>query len=111
MRLSTAALLFLLAGCFSPGHGILEANYTNLKCRCSGMISGVIHPSNIERIQITSRGNGCPNDEVLIWTRSKKVVCVNPRARWLQIVLRILRGKSLSSPAPAPVSRKRTIST
>ncbi|NP_001268270.1 C-X-C motif chemokine 13 isoform X1 [Mesocricetus auratus] len=111
MRLSIAALLLLLASCLSPGHGILEANYTTLKCRCSGMVSGVIHPSFIEQIQVRYRGNGCPKDEVLISTKNKKIVCVNPQAKWLQIVLKLLRSKTMSSTVTAPVSKRRTTST
>ncbi|ERE87532.1 C-X-C motif chemokine 13 [Cricetulus griseus] len=109
MRLSIAALLLLLASCLSPGYGILEANYTNLKCRCAGIVSGVIHPSFIERIQIRPRGNGCPKDEVLIWTKSKTIVCVNPQAKWLQIVLKLIRSKSMASKAPVPVTQKKPV--
>ncbi|XP_057628920.1 C-X-C motif chemokine 13 [Chionomys nivalis] len=108
MKLSLAALLLLLASCLTPGHGILEANYTNLKCKCSKTISKPIHPNIIERIQVTPPGNGCPKSEALIWTRTKKILCVNPHDRWFQMVLKFLRRKAVSSTPPAPVSKKRT---
>ncbi|EDL20365.1 C-X-C motif chemokine 13 precursor [Mus musculus] len=107
MRLSTATLLLLLASCLSPGHGILEAHYTNLKCRCSGVISTVVGLNIIDRIQVTPPGNGCPKTEVVIWTKMKKVICVNPRAKWLQRLLRHVQSKSLSSTPQAPVSKRR----
>ncbi|XP_038171614.1 C-X-C motif chemokine 13 [Arvicola amphibius] len=107
MRLSLAALLLLLASCLAPGHGILEANYTNLKCKCSKTISRPVHPNIIERIQVTPPGNGCPKFEALILTRSKKILCVNPQDRWFQMVLKFMRKKAVSSTPPAPASRKR----
>ncbi|XP_075799584.1 C-X-C motif chemokine 13 [Microtus pennsylvanicus] len=109
MRLSLAALLLLLASCLAPGHGILEANYTNLKCKCSKTISRPVHPNIIERIQVTPPGNGCPKFEALIWTKTtKQILCVNPQDRWFQRVLRFIRRKAVSSTPPAPVSKKRT---
>ncbi|CAO2639276.1 C-X-C motif chemokine 13 [Lemmus lemmus] len=108
MRLSLTALLLLLASCLTPGHGILEANYTNLKCKCSKTISRAIHPNMIERIQVTPPGNGCPKFEALIWTKTKLILCVNPHDRWFQMVLKFLRRKAVSSTPPAPVSNKRT---
>ncbi|XP_028729021.1 C-X-C motif chemokine 13 [Peromyscus leucopus] len=109
MRFSAAAaLLLLLASCLSPGHGILEAHYTNLKCRCPKMSLAFIHPNIIERIQVTPPGNGCPKTEVVIWTKTKKVLCVNPHARWLQKVLKFVRSKNVISTPSAPVSKRRT---
>ncbi|XP_021494693.1 C-X-C motif chemokine 13 isoform X2 [Meriones unguiculatus] len=109
MRLSTAALLLLLASCLSPGHGILEANYTNLKCRCISMFSTFIHPGIIERVQITPPGNGCPKYEAVIWTKSKKVLCVNPYAKWFQKILRLFRSKVMPSTPVAPVNKRRAV--
>nr|5IZB_A Chain A, C-X-C motif chemokine 13 [Mus musculus] len=86
---------------------ILEAHYTNLKCRCSGVISTVVGLNIIDRIQVTPPGNGCPKTEVVIWTKMKKVICVNPRAKWLQRLLRHVQSKSLSSTPQAPVSKRR----
>ncbi|XP_028640820.1 C-X-C motif chemokine 13 [Grammomys surdaster] len=108
MRLSTAVLLLLLASCLSPGHGILEAHYTNLKCRCSRVTSIAVNLNLIDRIQVTPPGNGCPKTEVVIWTKTKKAVCINPHAKWLQKVLKFFRSKGVSSTAQAPVSKKRT---
>ncbi|XP_005359575.1 C-X-C motif chemokine 13 isoform X2 [Microtus ochrogaster] len=108
MRPSLAAVLLLLASCLAPGHGILEANYTSLKCKCSKTISRPVHPNIIERIQVTPPGNGCPKFEALIWTRSKQILCVNPQDRWFKMVLKYRRRKALSSTPPAPVSKKRT---
>ncbi|XP_052591958.1 C-X-C motif chemokine 13 [Peromyscus californicus insignis] len=108
MRLSTAALLLLLASCLSPGHGILEAHYTNLKCRCPRTSSALIHPNSIERIQVTPPGNGCPRTEVVVWTKAKKVLCLNPLTRWLQKVLKLVWSKNMFSTPPAPVSKRTT---
>ncbi|XP_031246952.1 C-X-C motif chemokine 13 [Mastomys coucha] len=107
MRLSTAALLLLLASCLSPGHGILEAHYTNLKCRCTRLISNMVNLSFVDQIQVIRPGNGCPNIEVVIWTKMKKALCVDPRAMWLQKVLKFFRSKNLSSTPQAPVSKRR----
>ncbi|KAL1789611.1 C-X-C motif chemokine 13 [Sigmodon hispidus] len=106
MRLSIAALLLLLASCLSPSHGILEAHYTKLKCKCHKTTSAFVHLNLIDRIQVTPPGNGCPKMEVVIWTKNKNILCVNPLAKWLQKVLKLLR-RSVPSTPPAPVSKKR----
>ncbi|XP_036032502.1 C-X-C motif chemokine 13-like [Onychomys torridus] len=108
MRLSIAALLLLLASCLSPGHGILEAHYTNLKCRCPRTRSAFIPPNLIDRIQIIPPGNGCPKTKVMIWMKTKKILCVNLLARWLQEVLKPVQSKNTFSAPPAPVSKRRT---
>ncbi|XP_036031629.1 C-X-C motif chemokine 13-like [Onychomys torridus] len=108
MRLSVATLLLLLASCLSPGHGILEAHYTNVKCRCPRTSLAFISPNLIEQIQIIPPGNGCPKTEVVIWMKTKKILCVNLLARWLQKVFKAVQSKNIFSAPPAPVSKRRT---
>ncbi|XP_008841924.1 C-X-C motif chemokine 13 [Nannospalax galili] len=108
MRLSTAALLLLLVSSLSPGHGILETHYTNRKCRCSKGISTLIHPSIVERVQVKPPGNGCPQEEIIIWTKKMFPLCLNPKAKWILNVIKLSQSKSLSSTPQAPVSKKRT---
>lgn len=87
--------------------GILEAHYTNLKCRCISLISNMVNLSFVDRIQVIRPGNGCPNIQVVIWTKTNKALCVDPRAMWLQKVLKYFMNKSLSSTPQAPVSKRR----
>uniref|UniRef100_A0A8C5NZU5 C-X-C motif chemokine ligand 13 n=1 Tax=Jaculus jaculus TaxID=51337 RepID=A0A8C5NZU5_JACJA len=108
MRLSSAALLLLLVSSLPPTRGILETNYTDLKCKCLRTTSVMIPLSFVERIEVIPPGNGCPNKEVIIWTKNKSAICLSPQAKWVQKVIRRLRSKMVSSTPPAPVSKKKS---
>ncbi|KAM4854248.1 C-X-C motif chemokine 13 isoform 2-T2 [Thomomys bottae] len=106
MKLYMAALLLLLLGGLSPVHGILEAFNTNLKCKCSGSTSKSIPTTLIEKIQVFPPGNGCPNTEVIIWTKTKLVICLTSNAKWVKRLLKHLY-RSMHSTPPAPVSKRK----
>ncbi|XP_077626666.1 C-X-C motif chemokine 13 [Crocuta crocuta] len=95
MRFSLGSLLFILLVCsISPVHGVLEAYNTNLKCKCVQETSVFIPFQLIERVQVLLPGNGCPNKEVIIWKKNKSVVCLNPQAKWVLKLIKMLRRKS-----------------
>ncbi|XP_010626656.1 C-X-C motif chemokine 13 [Fukomys damarensis] len=106
MRLSAAALLLMvLISSLSPGHGVLEAYNTNLKCRCIRGTSS-INISHIQRLQIRAPGHGCPNTEIIAHLKNKSIVCLNPAAKRVQILMTFLQKKNMLSTAPAPVMKR-----
>ncbi|XP_006059529.2 C-X-C motif chemokine 13 [Bubalus kerabau] len=102
-----ALLLMLLAFSLSPVHGVLEANNTNLKCKC--LRETVIFSSFnlIEKLQIIPRGRGCPNTEIIVWMKNKLVICLNPQAKQTKTLMKAL-SKHILSTSPAPVVKKRS---
>ncbi|KAL0596038.1 C-X-C motif chemokine 13, partial [Plecturocebus cupreus] len=71
--------------------GILEVHNTNLRCKCVQETSAFIPLRLIDRIQILPRGHGCPRREIIIWRKNNSVVCLNPRAEWIQRLMEMLR--------------------
>ncbi|XP_073898034.1 C-X-C motif chemokine 13 [Castor canadensis] len=109
MRLSVPASLFILLVCsLPPVHGVLEAYNTNLKCRCIQETSDFIPLSLIEWIQVIRPGNGCPNKEIIIWTKKKFPICLNPQTKWVQKVIQLLQRRYILSTPPAPVYKRKT---
>ncbi|XP_004464900.1 C-X-C motif chemokine 13 [Dasypus novemcinctus] len=104
---SASLLLLLLVISLCPVHGVLEANYTNLKCKCVQETSKYYPARHISRIQFLPAGNGCPKVEIIVWLKTKSIVCLNPHARWIQKFLKMLLKESASSTPSAPMLGKR----
>ncbi|XP_076998532.1 C-X-C motif chemokine 13 [Tamandua tetradactyla] len=103
---SASLLLLLLVISLSPVHGVLEANYTNLKCNCFRELSSV-SMRNISRLQVFPAGNGCPKVEIIAWMKNKSVICLNPHINWLQKLLTVLHKEKASSSLRAAKFEKR----
>ncbi|XP_003364715.1 C-X-C motif chemokine 13 [Equus przewalskii] len=109
MRFIPGSLLLTLLLCsLSPVHGVLEAYNTNLKCKCIQHTSFFFPIRHIDRVQIVSPGNGCPNMEVIIWLKNKSVVCLNPKAKSTKKLMNVLWRKTFPSTPPTPVSKSMT---
>ncbi|XP_037598461.1 C-X-C motif chemokine 13 [Cebus imitator] len=65
--------------------------------------SAVIPPNLIDRIQILPRGHGCPRKEIIIWKKNKSVVCLNPQAKWIQKIMKVLKKKKNSNSTTSSV--------
>ncbi|XP_004280257.1 C-X-C motif chemokine 13 [Orcinus orca] len=106
MRFTQGSLLLVLLACsLSPVHGVLETYNTNLKCKCMRETFNFVSLFLIGKLQIFPPGNGCPNTEIIAWMKNKSVICLNPRAKWTQKLMRMSR-KSAFSTSPAPVFKK-----
>ncbi|XP_058403305.1 C-X-C motif chemokine 13 isoform X2 [Diceros bicornis minor] len=109
MRFTPGSLLLILLVCsLSPVHGVLEAYNTNLKCKCIRETVPLFPFRIVDRIQITAPGNGCPNPEIILWLKNKSVVCLNPKAKKTQTLMKVLKRNVLLTP-PAPMSKKTTV--
>ncbi|ELW63943.1 C-X-C motif chemokine 13 [Tupaia chinensis] len=92
MRHASASLLLLvLVSSLSPVHGVLEAYNTNLRCRCIHSTGALVQIRQIERIEITPPGNGCPNKEIILWMKNKSVVCLKPQTKWIYSVAKLIK--------------------
>uniref|UniRef100_A0A8C8ZCF5 C-X-C motif chemokine ligand 13 n=1 Tax=Prolemur simus TaxID=1328070 RepID=A0A8C8ZCF5_PROSS len=108
MRVISASLLFLLlVSSLSPVHGVLEAYYTNLKCKCKQEISDFVQPRFIDQLQVFPRGNGCAKTEIILWLKNKSVICVNPESKWIQTIMKLIQKKKFFSTPPTPMVKRR----
>ncbi|XP_012506420.1 PREDICTED: C-X-C motif chemokine 13 [Propithecus coquereli] len=105
--LPASLLLLLLGSSLSPVQGVLEAYYTNLKCKCIQEISDFVHPRLIDQLQVLPRGNGCAKTEIILWMKNKSVICVNPQSKWIQKILKMSHKKKMFSTPPTPVIKRR----
>ncbi|XP_057585100.1 C-X-C motif chemokine 13 [Hippopotamus amphibius kiboko] len=106
MRFTLGSLLLVMLACsLSPVHGILEANNTNLKCKCIREPLNFVPFALVERLQILPPGNGCPNREIIVWMKNKSVFCLNPKAKWIPSLIKAARKKSFPA-SSAPVLKK-----
>ncbi|XP_006907689.1 C-X-C motif chemokine 13 [Pteropus alecto] len=99
-------LLILLVSSLSPAHGVLEAFNTNLKCKCTETTSSksvLKLLSKIVTVQFLPPGNGCPTQEIIVSLKNKSTICLNPKAKWVQSLLKIVRTKKLVSPVPTKI--------
>ncbi|XP_012600714.1 C-X-C motif chemokine 13 [Microcebus murinus] len=100
-------LLLLLGSHLSPARGLLEAYYTNWKCKCNQESSDFVHPRFIDQLQVFPRGNGCARVEIILRMKNKSVICVNPQSKWIQTIVKILQKKKSFSTPPTPVIKRR----
>ncbi|ELK16430.1 C-X-C motif chemokine 13 [Pteropus alecto] len=73
---------------------VLEAFNTNLKCKCTETTSSksvLKLLSKIVTVQFLPPGNGCPTQEIIVSLKNKSTICLNPKAKWVQSLLKIVR--------------------
>ncbi|XP_012875593.1 PREDICTED: C-X-C motif chemokine 13 [Dipodomys ordii] len=104
---TTALLLLLLVGSLSPAHGILEAMYTSLKCKCAKDTTRSVSFHLIKKIQIFPPGNGCPNTEIVVWTKTKLVICLRPETNWVKKLLQHLHSQLIPSTLSTPMTTRK----
>ncbi|NXK87804.1 IL8 protein, partial [Formicarius rufipectus] len=63
-----------------------------LRCRCVRTVSQVIPPRRISRVELLAEGPHCAVPEIIATTKRGQMVCLDPDAPWVKLLLtRILR--------------------
>ncbi|NWW09069.1 IL8 protein, partial [Oreocharis arfaki] len=63
-----------------------------LRCRCVRTVTEVIPPRRLARLEFLAEGPHCSVPEVIATTKQGQMVCLNPIAPWVKLlVTRILR--------------------
>ncbi|XP_043825707.1 C-X-C motif chemokine 13 [Dromiciops gliroides] len=99
MKSTTASVVVVLLMVINnPSvQGILETNDANQKCKCLRMSEGVpLH--SIKTIFISPPSGGCRNTEFIVTLKSGGKICVDPKCKWLNLVLRNLRRNKATTP-------------
>ncbi|MEE6460458.1 hypothetical protein FKM82_000970 [Ascaphus truei] len=91
-KLISAALAFcLLFITVSDSEAMSLLRTAELRCQCIKVQSAFIHPRLIQNVELIPSGPHCTNVEVIIALKSGELVCVDPKAPWVEkIIKRIL---------------------
>ncbi|XP_078258427.1 interleukin-8-like [Rhinoraja longicauda] len=81
---SVTILILLLCAITTQGIPILVAHG---RCHCIGTSSKVIHPHSIQSLKYIPRGSHCENAEIIVTRKNGKKVCVDPEAKWLEVLI------------------------
>ncbi|XP_030048357.1 permeability factor 2 [Microcaecilia unicolor] len=93
LSLHLVLLLVLSAGWTTPSQG--ASLRTELRCQCIKTISEFIPVKQIANVELIPEGPHCPTVEVIATLKSGMQVCLNPDAKWVQIIInKILNGAS-----------------
>ncbi|NWJ01507.1 IL8 protein, partial [Crypturellus undulatus] len=58
-----------------------------LRCRCVHTVSEVIPPRRLARVELVPEGPHCAVPEVIATTKQGQMVCLNPSAPWVQLII------------------------
>ncbi|NWZ85000.1 IL8 protein, partial [Poecile atricapillus] len=58
-----------------------------LRCRCLRTVSKVIPPRRMARLEFLAEGPHCAVPEVIATTKQGQMVCLNPAAAWVKLLV------------------------
>ncbi|XP_059403906.1 alveolar macrophage chemotactic factor-like [Carassius carassius] len=61
----------------------MEGLGTHRNCQCVTTSTAVIPPRLFQRVEILPPGANCRKTEILITKKDNKVVCIDPKAPWI----------------------------
>ncbi|XP_078268293.1 interleukin-8-like isoform X1 [Rhinoraja longicauda] len=91
VMLSILALFMLSATSIQASMG---SSGMNLRCRCINTSSTFIHPKFMENIDIIPPGPHCETVNIIASLKSGIMVCLEPKAIWVQKVINRMINKS-----------------
>ncbi|XP_069778991.1 interleukin-8-like [Narcine bancroftii] len=65
---------------------------TQGRCQCIRTSSSFIRPKFIQRLTYTPGGFHCERTEIVVTLKNKMRVCVDPDAKWVEILIRAKKG-------------------
>nr|XP_033818385.1 growth-regulated alpha protein-like [Geotrypetes seraphini] len=86
-------LLVLFVAWTTPSQGATLR--TELRCKCVQTYPEFIPIKQIANVELIPEGPHCPTVDVIANLKSGSLVCLNPEAKWVQIIInKILNGAS-----------------
>ncbi|XP_074131453.1 C-X-C motif chemokine 13-like [Sminthopsis crassicaudata] len=95
--IASMVLVLMIAISIFSVQGILETNDANHKCRCLKMSEGV-PVSVIKTLSISPPSSGCRNSEIIVTLKSGKKICMDPKSKWLNLILKHLKRNKSTAP-------------
>ncbi|NXP74560.1 IL8 protein, partial [Ramphastos sulfuratus] len=65
-----------------------------LRCRCLRAVTEVIPPRRLARIELLAEGPHCSVPEVIATTKQGQMLCLNPSAPWVKLILTRILNKN-----------------
>ncbi|NXN22192.1 IL8 protein, partial [Nycticryphes semicollaris] len=63
-----------------------------LRCHCPRVVSEMIPPRRLARVELVPEGPHCAVPEVIATTKQGQTICLSPSAPWVKLILaRILK--------------------
>ncbi|OCT97305.1 C-X-C motif chemokine 13 [Xenopus laevis] len=72
----------------------LEPRLPGGRCKCFKQTYQFIKPNKLTRVEFFPPGRSCPQLECLVTLKNGDIVCVNPKAGWLQRLIAYLKEKN-----------------
>ncbi|XP_064416450.1 interleukin-8-like [Latimeria chalumnae] len=89
--------LNLLAAVFIEGMALSRMGIEP-RCQCIRTESTFINPRLIRNVELIPSGPHCPNTEVIATLQNGLLVCLDPNARWVKIIIeRILENSKVET--------------
>ncbi|XP_024433578.1 C-X-C motif chemokine 13 [Desmodus rotundus] len=106
MRFIPGCLLLMLLVCsLSPVHGVLESPYANFRCQCTRVARWTPKARLTARVRIFPPGNGCPRAEIIVWLKTKSILCLDPKSQETHDFLEHLQKRRGPSGKTTPAKR------
>ncbi|XP_064006461.1 alveolar macrophage chemotactic factor-like isoform X2 [Pogoniulus pusillus] len=96
LRLLAALLLAAAAAC----RGVPLAG--ELRCRCLRVVSEVVPPRRLARIELLAEGPHCSVPEVIATTKHGQMLCLDPSAPWVKLILTRILKQNQRGPTLTP---------
>ncbi|XP_051821206.1 C-X-C motif chemokine 13 [Antechinus flavipes] len=93
---ASMVLVLMMAISIFSVQGILETNDANHKCRCLKM-SDVPLPM-IKTLSILPPSRGCRNSEFIVTLKSGRKICMDPKNKLLNLILKHLKRNKSTTP-------------
>ncbi|XP_078532168.1 interleukin-8-like isoform X2 [Lissotriton helveticus] len=88
-----AVAICLLSASVTEGMSLARMG-TELRCQCIKTESNFIHPKHIQNVELIQSGAHCKNLEIIATMKSGQVVCLDPSAKWVEKIIKIILKSS-----------------
>ncbi|GCB65518.1 hypothetical protein scyTo_0004808 [Scyliorhinus torazame] len=65
---------------------------TQGRCRCPQTSSIPINPRYIKSLKYIPKGSHCETLEIIVTMKNRSMICVNPNANWVKIIIKATKG-------------------
>ncbi|XP_030046406.1 C-X-C motif chemokine 13 [Microcaecilia unicolor] len=100
MKSSAAVLMFTLLLITQDAHGLFEDPRCE-RCKCQKTTKSFVHPKKISDIRLLLPTHCCPRKEMILTLKTGSLVCVDPAAKWINTLLKIIQENKKESENPS----------
>ncbi|XP_062898294.1 interleukin-8-like [Mobula hypostoma] len=87
MKSSSTMIILILLLCAIAAQGIPITEIEG-RCQCIKSTKKFINPTYVQSVKYIPRGFNCATPEIIVKLKSRKKICVDPKAKWLKIIFK-----------------------